>query len=99
MCSYIVYIIVATAPLMLQDGPHSVRLQWDPPTPLGSTTGYKISYTGGSDGSGYVSAAQVTNTYRITYLENVEEYNITISGTSQHFDSGTTYYINSISAE
>ena len=41
VCSYIVYIIVATAPLMLQDGPHSVRLQWDPPTPLGSTMGTK----------------------------------------------------------
>ena len=62
VCSYIVYIIVATAPLMLQDGPHSVRLQWDLPTPLGSTTGYKISYTGGSDGSGYVSGAQLTPT-------------------------------------
>ena len=80
---------VASAPtnlMAVQEGPTSVRVSWGPPTPLGDTTGYRISYSGGSSGSVDVSDGSTDN-YLLTGLHNGASYTISIMGTSQHFFS------------
>ena len=55
---------VASPPLDLmaiQDGLTSIAISWVPPTPLGDTTGYTITYTGASS-SGSVTVSAVDNT-------------------------------------
>ena len=64
----------------------SVLLTWTPPDPLGDTTGYTISYTGGSSGSETVSGGD-TNSYTLTGLIRGEMYDISIVGTSAHISS------------
>ena len=63
----------------VQDGPTSIRVSWTPPSPLGDTTGYRISYTGGGrvdvDGGN-------TNSHTLTGLTNGHTYTISIVGTS-----------------
>ena len=79
----------ASAPSNLtavQEGLTSVRVSWSPPTPLGDTTGYRISYSGGSSASVDVSDGS-TNTHTLTGLENGASYNISIVGTSLHLPS------------
>ena len=61
-------------------------LTWTPPSPLGDTTGYKISFTGGSSGSVNVSGGSTDN-FKLTRLRSGEMYNISIVGTSEHFFS------------
>ena len=80
---------VASAPsnlMAVQEGPTSVRVSWSPPTPLGDTTGYRISYSGGSSGSVDICDSSIDN-YLLTCLQNDEQYTISIVGTSQHFFS------------
>ncbi|CAI8044778.1 hypothetical protein GBAR_LOCUS24802, partial [Geodia barretti] len=79
---------VASAPTNLmfevQSDGTSVLLTWTPPDPLGDTTGYTISYTGGgSSGSETVSGGS-TNSYTLTGLIREEMYDISIVGTSEH---------------
>ena len=79
----------ASAPsnlMAVQEGPTSVRVSWSPPSPLGDTTGYRISYSGGSSGSVDVSDGS-TSTHTLTGLENGASYNISIVGTSLHLPS------------
>ena len=64
----------------------SILLTWTPPSPLGDTTGYKISFTGGSSGSVNVSGGSTDN-FTLTRLRSGEMYNISIVGTSEHFFS------------
>ena len=66
----------------------SIHLTWTPPSPLGDTTGYRISYTtgGGVSDSVYVSGGSTDN-YTLTGLGSGEVYNISIVGTSEHFFS------------
>ena len=66
----------------------SIHLTWTPPSPLGDTTGYRISYTtgGGVSDSVYVSGGSTDN-YTLTGLSSGEVYNISIVGTSEHFFS------------
>ena len=82
--------IVASAPTNLmfevQSDGTSVLLTWTPPDPLRDTTGYTISYTGGSSGSEPVSGGS-TNSYTLTGLTRGEMYDISILGTSEHFFS------------
>ena len=82
---------VASAPsdlMVVQEGPTSVRLSWSPPTPLGDTTGYRISYSGGSSGSVDVSGGSANNySYLLTGLQNETSYTISIVGTSLHLPS------------
>ena len=59
----------------VQDGPTSIRVTWTPPSPLGDTTGYRISFTGGSDVS--ITGAS-TESYTLTGLTNGETYTISI---------------------
>ena len=79
----------ASAPrnlMAVQEGPTSVRLSWSPPSPLGDTTGYRISYSGDSSGSGDVSDGS-TSTHTLTGLRNGASYTISIVGTSLHLPS------------
>ena len=72
--------------MVVQEGTTSIRVSWSPPTPLGDTTGYRISYSGGSSGSVHVSDGS-TSTHTLTGLENGASYNISIVGASQHLPS------------
>ena len=72
--------------MAIQEGPTSVRVSWSPPTPLGDTTGYRISYSGGSSGSVDVSDGSTSN-HTLTGLVNGASYTISIVGTSQHLPS------------
>ena len=67
----------------VQDGPTSIRVTWTPPSPLGNTTGYRISYTGegGSSDSVDVDGGN-TNNHTLMGLINGETYTITIIGTA-----------------
>ena len=82
--------LVAAAPTNLmfevQSDGTSVLLTWTPPDPLGDTTGYTISYTGGSSGSVDVSGGS-TNSYTLTGLIRGEMYDISIVGNSEHISS------------
>ena len=72
-----------------QDGPTSVRVTWTPPSPLGDTTGYKISFTGGgSSDSVDVSGGNSMN-HNLTGLTNGDTYTISIVGTSNVLPSET----------
>ena len=70
----------------VQTGPTSIRVTWTPPTPLGDTTGYRISYTGGSSGSMDISGGS-TDEYTLTGLQSGTTYTISIVATSEHFYS------------
>ena len=80
---------VASAPsdlMAVQEGPTSARVSWSPPTPLGDTTGYRISYSGGSSGSVDVSDGSTDN-YLLTDIETTTSLSISIAGTSVHLPS------------
>ena len=82
---------VASAPsnlMVVQEGLTSVRVSWSPPSPLGDTTGYRISYSGGSSDSVDVSDGS-TNTHTLTGLVNGASYTISMVGTSQHLPSSS----------
>jgi uncharacterized membrane protein len=64
----------------------SVELTWSPPSPLGDTTGYRISYTGASSSSETVTGGS-TGSYLLTGLQTGETYSISIVATSAHFPS------------
>ena len=71
----------------VQSGPTSIRVTWIPPSPLGDTTGYSISFTGGgSTGSVNVNGGSVTS-HTLTGLQNGEMYTIFVVSTFQHFPS------------
>ena len=49
--NYVIYAPVASAPnnlMGVREGLTNIRVSWSPPTPLGNTTGYRISYSNGS---------------------------------------------------
>ena len=80
---------VASVPsnlMAVQEGLTSVRVSWSPPTPLGDTTEYRISYSGGSSGTVGVRDGSTDN-YLLTGLDNGASYTISIVGISQHFPS------------
>ena len=71
----------------VQDGLTSVRVTWTPPSPLGETTGYRISYTGRcSCGSVDVNGGN-TNNYTLTNLVQGVTYTISITATIEGFHS------------
>ena len=72
----------------IQDDFTSILLMWVPPSPLGDTTGYRISYNavGGSSNSVDISDG-TTSKYILSDLEKGKDYNISIVGTSDHFFS------------
>ena len=69
--------------MAVQDGPTSIRVTWTPPSPLGDTTGYRISYTGGGGSSDSVDVDDGnTNSHTLMGLTNGETYTISIMGTA-----------------
>ena len=66
--------------MAVQDGPSSIRVTWTPPSPLGDTTGYRISYTGGGGSSDSVDVDGGTNSHTLMGLTNGETYTISIVG-------------------
>ena len=72
----------------VQDDFTSILLMWVPPSPLGDTNGYRISYNavGGSSNSVDISDG-TTSKYTLSGLEKGKHYNISIFGTSHHFFS------------
>jgi len=78
--------------MAVQEGRTSIRLSWSPPT-QGDTTGYTISYSGGSSGSVDVSGGS-TNSYLLTGLVMGASYTISIVGTSDHFCSDSVMFPN-----
>ena len=73
----------------VQDGPSSIRVTWTPPSPLGDTTGYRISFTGGGNSNSVDVIGGDTNTFLVTGLVEEAIYNVSIVGTSQHLHSTT----------
>ena len=89
---------VTSAPynlLAVEEGPTGIRVSWNPPSPQGHTSGYRILYSGGSSGSVDVSDGSTDNHLLIGLL-NEASYNISIVGTSEHFFSDQVDYPNSI---
>ena len=89
-CHSMVSFTVASAPsnlkLVIRNNYTRILLTWTPPSPLGDTTGYRISFTGGSSGSVIVSGGSTDN-FTLTRLRSGEMYHISIVGTSEHFFS------------
>ena len=69
--------------MAVQEGLTSIRVSWNPPTPLGDTTGYRIIYSGGSSDSVDVSGSSTDN-HLLTDLVMGATYIISIVATSQH---------------
>ena len=65
----------------VQDGPTSIGVSWAPPSPLGDTSGYRISYTGGGS-SDSVDINGFSNAHTLMGLTNGEIYTISIVGRS-----------------
>ena len=65
----------------------SVILTWTPPSPLGDTTGYRISFTGGGNSDSVDVSGGDTDSHTLTGLTRGEMYDISIVGTSEHFFS------------
>ena len=89
----------ASAPTSLtavQKGPTSIRVSWNPPSPLGETTGYRIYYNSDSDGDSEDVSGGSRKNYKLTGLQNGVMYTISIVGTSLHLPSDkveTTIYL------
>ena len=81
--------------MAVQEDPTSIQVSWTPPTPLGDTTGYRIYYSGGSNGSVDISGGSTDN-HVLTGLRNGASYNISIMGTSNHLPSSQELYPRSI---
>ena len=79
--------------MAVQEDLTNVRVSWSPPSPLGDTTGYRISYSGGSSGSVDVSDGS-TSTHTLTGLVNGGSYTISIVGTSLRLPSDAIQVMN-----
>ena len=87
--NYIWVFSVASVPsnlMAVQEGLTNVSVSWSPPSPLRDTTGYRISYSGGSSGSVNISNGSADN-YLLTGLVNGASYTISIVGTSLRLPS------------
>ena len=72
----------------VQDGPTSIRVTWTPPSPLGDTTGYRISFTGGGNSDSVNVTGSLTNSYTLTTgLQSGQTYTIFVASTFRHFPS------------
>ena len=73
----------------VQDGPTGINVTWTPPSPLGDTTGYKISFTGGDISDSVDISGGNSMSHTLTGLTNGESYLISIVGTSNFLPSET----------
>ena len=81
--------------MAVQEGPTGIRVSWVPPTPLGDTTGYRIYYSGGNNGSVDVRGGS-RDSHLLTDLQDGASYTISIMGTSEHLPSNRMDNQNSI---
>ena len=63
----------------VQDDATSIRVTWIPTSPLGGTTGYMISFTGGSSSGSVTLSVESANSYSLTNLTNGVTYTILFS--------------------
>ena len=73
----------------VQDGPTSIRVTWTPPSPLGDTTGYRISFTGGGNSDSVDVSGGNSMSHTLTDPTNGETYTISIVATSDFLPSET----------
>ena len=92
--SLVYFSVVASEPTNLvlkQDGPMKIIVSWDPPSPPGHTTGYRVNYT--SDqctlGTDTVMSISDTTTTTLTGLTGGCYYTVFITGLSEHLPSET----------
>lgn len=81
---------VASAPTGLravQENATTLRVSWIPPTPLGDTTGYRISYEMTNSTSYSIDVNGHDHHLLLTGLMSGETYTITIIGLSERFPS------------
>ena len=72
----------------VQEGVTSIRVLWTPPSPLGDTIGYRISYSINSSTSSSLNVSGgSTNQSLLTGLLSGETYTISVAGLSQSFPS------------
>ena len=90
---YLLLMYIAASPptdvAAVQDGPTNIIVTWTPPSPLGDTTGYRISFTGGGSSYSVDVSGGDTNTFLVTGLMEEATYTVCIVGTSQHLPSTT----------
>ena len=111
LCIYVVslvyFSVVASEPTNLvlkQDGPMKIIVSWDPPSPPGHTTGYRVNYTTVNTnqctlGTDTVMDLNASTTTTLTGLTGGCYYTVFITALSEHFPSETensTIYIGKI---
>ena len=65
----------------VQSGPTSIIVTWTHPSPLGDTTGYRISFSGGGGYDSVVVSGANTSSYILTELSNGHVYSISVATT------------------
>ena len=66
----------------VQENATSIRVAWTPPSPLGDTIGYRISFTGGGTSGSFNVSGPTANQKTLTNLNNGGTYSIIIVATS-----------------
>ena len=87
MVILVLFPTVASSPtnvVVTQETATSFRLSWTPPSPLGDTTGYTISYTGGGSSGSVNVAGGSTDSISLTGIDSGETYTISLIGRSRH---------------
>ena len=70
--------------MVTQETATSFMVSWTPPSPLGDTTGYTISYAGGGSSGSVDAAGGSTDSFSLTGLDSGETYTISLIGRSRH---------------
>ena len=73
--------------MAVQEGLTSIRVSWSPPTPLGDTTGYRISYNDSDSSDSVNVSGGYTHSHLLIDLVMGATYTISIVATSQHLPS------------
>lgn len=66
----------------VQDSPTSISVSWTPPSPLGVTTGYRISYSASNDSGIESIDGGDRASHRLSGLNNGDTYTISILSTA-----------------
>ncbi|CAI7989305.1 Tyrosine-protein phosphatase Lar [Geodia barretti] len=74
----------------IQEGVASIRVSWIPPSPLGDTIGYSISFTAGNNTSTVNISGGSSDGYHLTSLTNGVTYSVTITALSKDLPSNAT---------
>ena len=69
---------------------NNIRVLWSPPSPLGDTIGYQISYTGDTNNTIMSVDVNDSSTNLLTGLLNGETYTISVVALSQDLPSNAT---------